>query len=93
MKDLVNTIQTNMRLRLAQYGMSITVLAAMKGTKRSTVSAWINSPNPTLRSVEKLASLIDVPVWALLNPNFDPKDYPEPEWIKVQGIGDASVGI
>ncbi len=82
MSDNVTTMQTNVRLRLAHYGISLSRLAALQGIERATASFWLNSHNPTLASLEKLANFVHVPTWALLHPDFDPKEFPIPDKVR-----------
>jgi hypothetical protein len=71
----IEVLQQNVKLRLVHLNKTITELADEHKLDRKKVSAWIRYGNPRLTTIELIAKLMSVPVWALLDPEFNPKEW------------------
>ena len=80
--------QTNARLRLAQLGMNWEELATQGGEDPANVRGWIRRANPRRDTLERLARLLGVPGHELINPEFDPRQFPAPNFGQADGEGD-----
>lgn len=69
-------LATNLRLRLALMNTTWKDLAEESDLSPANVRAWVNRCSPRSSTLEKLADLLQVPSHALLDPDFNPKDYP-----------------
>jgi transcriptional regulator with XRE-family HTH domain len=76
--DDSETMRENVRLRLASLNTSLAQIAKRNGLSRARISMWITG-NPTLATMGHLAGVLGVPTFELINPEFDPRQYPEPE--------------
>jgi transcriptional regulator with XRE-family HTH domain len=74
--ETIDVLRQNVDLRITQLGETVASLADRAGLDRRNVSAWLRYGNPTLSTIESLASLCNVPVWSLLDPDFNPKEWP-----------------
>lgn len=71
-------LSENLRLRLAHLDMSWEELARQGGETPENVRAWVRRGTPTGTTLTRLARLLSVPEHVLLDPSFNPKDYPAP---------------
>lgn len=71
----IDVLRQNVDLRITQLGETVASLAERRGFDRKNVSAWLRYGNPTLATIEALAALCNVPVHALLDPDFNPKEW------------------
>lgn len=72
----IDVLRQNVDLRITQLGETVASLAERRGFDRKNVTAWLRYGNPRLTTIESLAALCNVPVWALLDPDFNPKEWP-----------------
>jgi len=70
----------NARLRLAVMNRTWEELARGAGEDPGNVRGWIRRGNPRGDTLRRLARLLGVPEHELLNPEFDPRAYPIPEF-------------
>lgn len=75
--DDTEILKENVRLRLANLDLSLSKIAEQNDLSRARVSLWI-SGNPTLATMGRLAIVLGIPTFELINPNFDPRKYPAP---------------
>lgn len=71
-------MRENVRLRLASLDISLAQIAKRNELSRARISMWITG-NPTLATMGHLARVLGVPTFELINPNFDPRKYADPE--------------
>jgi hypothetical protein len=76
----------NLRMRLAFLDATWEELAKNAGEKPGNVRAWVRRCTPRGDTLERLANLLGVPSHALLDPEFNPRDYP------ADGGNDEEVG-
>lgn len=74
--ETIDVLRQNVDLRITQLGETVSSLAERHGFTRQNVSAWLRYGNPTLSTIESLAKICNVPAWALLDPEFNPKEWP-----------------
>jgi hypothetical protein len=73
-----STRAVNLRLRLAHLGATWEDLARAGGERPGNVRDWVARGNPTMDTLKRLARLLGVPDHALLDPDFNTRDYPPP---------------
>lgn len=81
-KKVEEILSENLRLRISWLGVSWEALALSAGETPRNVRNWVNYGQPTIRKLERLANVLNVPTWALLHPEFDPRQYEKPEVAK-----------
>jgi len=69
-----NILIINVKLRLAQMGVTLSELCEKNAMSQQRIWGQING-NPTLESLKRIAKILNVPAHALLDPNFNPRDY------------------
>lgn len=80
-----SVFQTNARLRLAQLGTTWEELATLGGESPTNVRGWIRRANPRRDTLRRLANLLGVPEHELINPEFDPRAFPAPNFARPDG--------
>lgn len=76
--DNETTLQTNCRLRLAQLNTTWEEICTKAGETPVNVRGWVSRGSMNSRSQERLSAVLGVPIHALLDPSFNPKDWPIP---------------
>jgi len=71
-------IQTNCRLRLVQLGATWEEVAQRSGQKAVSLRGAVSRGTPGSASMERLSLALGVPAHALMDPAFNPKDWPDP---------------
>jgi transcriptional regulator with XRE-family HTH domain len=74
-----DTLAENLRLRLAYLDASWEELAVLAGESPANVRGWVRRGTPRGDTLTRLARLLGVPEHELLNPDFNPRDYPAPD--------------
>jgi len=74
--DAIEIIRQNVKIRAAYLDRSMADLCQAGQVDAKAVSGWLRHGNPNLSNLATIATVLRVPVHALLDPSFDPKDHP-----------------
>lgn len=75
-------LKENLRLRLAALDATWEELAIAAGETPANVRAWVRRGAVRGSTLERLAKVVGVPPHALLDPQFDPREYPYPDGLR-----------
>lgn len=72
----IEIIRQNVKLRSAYLDRSVAELCQADELDSKAISGWLAHGNPQLSSLVLIARALRIPLAALVDENFDPKDHP-----------------